>query len=62
MLTYILKTQVKVLKIEITPFVPIYKPFLSFLYFLRKIGSIINMSILCINNTKLFFVYMCIKF
>jgi len=36
--------------------------FCIFLYFLRKIVSAINVSILCVNITKLFFVCLCIKF
>jgi hypothetical protein len=41
-----------------TPFVhPLY-----FSHFLRKVVSVINVAVLCINITKLSFVCMCIKF
>jgi hypothetical protein len=40
----------------------ICKPPLYFSHFLRKIVSAINVSVLCVNITKLSFVCMCIKF
>jgi len=40
----------------------LYKPLLHFSHFLRKVVSTINVSILCVNITKLSFVCMCIKF
>jgi len=36
--------------------------FIFFSYFLRKIINAINVFILCLNITKLSFVYICIKF
>jgi len=43
-------------------YVCVYKLPLSFSYFLKKIVSVIDVSIFCVNIIKLFFVYMCIKF
>lgn len=45
-----------------TPSVPIYNPPLLFSHFLIKVVSVVNVSILCVNITKLSFVCMCIKF
>jgi len=45
-----------------TPSVLVCKPLLLFSHFLRKVVSVINMSILCVNITKLSFVCMYIKF
>jgi len=60
------KFNLKVLKEVVffiyTSYVPICKPPLLFSHFLRKIVNVINVSIFCVNITKLFFVYMCIKF
>jgi len=37
--------------------IPIYKLFLSFSHFLRNVVNTINVSVLCVNITKLSFVY-----
>jgi len=48
--------------IKVTPSVPVCKPPLLFSHFLRKVVTVINVSILCVNIIELYFVCMCIKF
>ena len=47
---------------KVTPFVSVCKSPLHFSHFLRKVVSVINVFVLCVNIIKLSFVLICIKF